>query len=128
VTGVGRVLKARRPTVRVVGVEPEGAAVLSGGQATGHHLQGIGAGFVPKVLDRAVLDEVQTVHEADAVGALRRLARADGVLAGLSSGAALAVALRMAEAGGLAGKRVVVVLPDGGERYVSTALFRAVAD
>jgi cysteine synthase A len=127
-TGVSRVLKKRLPALRVVGVEPEGAAVLSGRPAVGHHIQGIGAGFVPKVLERALLDEVATVGEAEALAAARKLARLEGVLAGISSGAALAAALRLAGQEGMAGRRIVVVLPDTGERYVSTALFTAMSD
>ncbi|MEZ4221139.1 MAG: cysteine synthase A [Polyangiaceae bacterium] len=125
ITGVGRVLKRRGSAARVVGVEPDGAAVLSGQTAQGHHLQGIGPGFVPKVLDRSVIDELHVVTERDALDAARRLAREEGILAGISSGAALAVALRLARQHG--GKTLVVVLPDGGERYASTALFEALA-
>ena len=127
VTGVGRVLRARRPGVRIVGVEPSGAAVLSGCAAGPHYIQGIGAGFVPKVLDRSVLDEVVTVSEDEALDGMRRLARSDGILAGLSSGAALSAALRLAERPELAGRRFVVILPDTGERYVSTSLFRSLS-
>jgi cysteine synthase A len=127
ITGVGGVLKTRRPSVKIVGVEPTGAAVLGGGSATGHHIQGIGAGFVPKVLDRALLDRVIAVDEDEAIDAARRLARMDGILAGISSGAALAATLRLAEDPELHGKRCVVVLPDTGERYVSTPLFERFA-
>ncbi len=125
VTGVGRVLRRRVPSAKVVGVEPEGAAVLSGQSATGHHLQGIGAGFVPKVLDREVIDRIAVVSEKSALAAARRLARTEGILAGISSGAALAAALQIASEPDGQGKRIVVVLPDGGERYASTALFEA---
>jgi cysteine synthase A len=128
ITGVGRVLRERRPNVRIVGVEPAGAAVLSGACAGPHYIQGIGAGFVPKVLDRSLLDEVVAVTEDDALDAARQLARTDGILAGLSSGAALAATLRLAQRPELAGKRFVIVLPDSGERYVSTALFRALSE
>jgi cysteine synthase A len=127
ITGVGRVLKQRLPAVLLCGVEPTGAAVLSGATATGHHIQGIGAGFVPKVLDRSLLDRVIAVEENEAIDAARLLARQDGILAGLSSGAALAAALRLAKEPGLTGKRCVVVLPDTGERYVSTPLFERFA-
>ena len=125
VTGVGRVLRRRVPSAKVVGVEPEGAAVLSGHSATGHHLQGIGAGFVPKVLDREVINRIAVVGEKSALAAARRLARTEGILAGISSGAALAAALQIASEKEGQGKRIVVVLPDGGERYASTALFEA---
>jgi cysteine synthase A len=127
ITGVMRVLKQRLSHVRGVGVEPAGAAVLSGGTAGPHHIQGIGAGFVPKVLDRGKIDEVVAVSEDDALEAARRLARSDGVLAGISSGAAMAALLRVAKRPELAGRRFVVMLPDTGERYVSTSLFRALS-
>ena len=127
ITGVGRVLKRRSPDTTVVGVEPEGAAVLSGSKATGHHLQGIGAGFIPKVLDRRVIDQVRVATEKNALAAARRLARTEGILAGISSGAALSAALEVAASSKGQGKRIVVVLPDGGERYASTALFEALA-
>ncbi|MBX3130603.1 MAG: cysteine synthase A [Polyangiaceae bacterium] len=125
ITGVGRVLKARAPHVRVIGVEPEGAAVLSGGAARGHNIQGIGAGFVPRVLDTSLIDELCVIDEQAALGAARRLARSEGILAGISSGAALAATIDVCQRGEFAGKRVVVVLCDTGERYASTTLFRA---
>jgi cysteine synthase A len=128
VTGVARVLKPRLPDLRIVGVEPAGAAVLSGHPAKGHFIQGIGAGFIPKVLDRTVLDEILTVTEEEALAAARMLARGDGVLAGISSGAALAAVLRLARRPEVQGKRIVVVLPDTGERYVSTQLFSALSE
>jgi cysteine synthase len=126
ITGVARALKPRLPRLRCIGVEPSNAAVLSGGPAGQHHLQGIGAGFVPKVLDRELVDEVFAVTEAEAINALRRLARSEGLLVGISSGAALAAVERLARRPDVGGKRCVVVLCDSGERYVSTALFRAV--
>ena len=127
ITGVSRVLKRRLPALRVVGVEPAGAAVLSGHRATGHHIQGIGAGFVPKVLDRSLVDEIVAVTEEESLAAVRKLARADGVLSGISSGAAVAAVVRLARRPELAGKRFVVVLPDTGERYISTELFSALS-
>jgi len=124
ITGVGRFLKRRRPGVRIVGVEPEASPVLAGGSPGVHRIEGIGAGFVPPVLDRAVLDEVLPVAADEAEAMARRLARTEGILAGISSGAALAAALRVAGRAECAGKTVVVVLPDRGERYLSTPLFR----
>jgi cysteine synthase A len=127
ITGVGRVLRERSPRTRIVGVEPKNAAVLSGGRAGPHHLQGIGAGFVPSVLDRSVLSEVVRVGETEALEAARRVARADGVLAGISSGAALAAVIQLAQRPRDERLRIVVVLPDTGERYASTALFGALS-
>ena len=124
ISGVGRALKRRTPGVRVVGVEPSAAAVLTGGRLGNHILAGNGAGFVPRNLDRDVLDEVVAVEEDVALLAARRVLREDGVPAGISSGAALAAALRLAERPSSAGKRFVVVFPDGAERYLGTALFQ----
>ncbi|MSP16858.1 MAG: cysteine synthase A [Myxococcales bacterium] len=125
ITGVGQALKARRPGVRIVAVEPEKAAVLSGGRAGNHMIQGIGAGFIPPVLDRTILDEVIAVSEDDAFEHARRLAREEGILAGISSGAALAAALTIARRPETKGQLVVVLLADTGERYVTTPLFEA---
>jgi len=107
----------------VVAVEPAKAAVLSGGAPSNHLIQGIGAGFVPPILNRAVIDEIVAVSEDEAFACARRLAREEGLLCGISSGAALAAALALAERPSFAGKLIVVVLPDSGERYVSTPLF-----
>ena len=123
VTGAGRYLKEQNPLVKVVAVEPAGSPVLSGGAPGAHKLQGIGAGFVPQVLDRAVIDEIVTVGDEDAFAAARLLARKEGVLAGISSGAALRAAIRVAGRPESRGKTVAVLLPDGGDRYLSTALF-----
>ena len=123
VTGAGRYLKEQNPLVKVVAVEPAGSPVLSGGAPGAHKLQGIGAGFVPQVLDRAVIDEIVTVGDEDAFAAARLLARREGVLAGISSGAALRAAIQVAGRPESRGKTVAVLLPDGGGRYLSTALF-----
>ncbi len=123
ITGVGELLKARKPEVRVVAVEPAESPVLSGGQAGPHGIQGIGAGFVPAVLDTSVYDEVLQVDAEQAREAARRLARTEGILAGVSSGAALQAATVLAGRSQNAGKLIVAVLPDTGERYLSTPLF-----
>jgi len=121
-TGVGEVLKERYPAVQIVAVEPANSPVLSGGQPGPHKIQGIGAGFVPDVLNRDVVDEVITVTNEEAMETARRLAREEGLLVGISSGAAAFAALRVAERLG-DGQTVVVILPDTGERYLSTELF-----
>ena len=123
VTGIGGVLKEKNPSVRIVAVEPASSPVLSGGKPGAHKIQGIGAGFVPKIYDSSVVDEVVAVEDADAFQASRDLARTEGVLVGISSGAALHAAAEMALRPENAGKRVVVLLPDTGERYLSTDLF-----
>ena len=122
ITGVGGFLKEQRRDIRVVAVEPAGSAVLSGQPPGQHMIQGIGAGFVPEILRREVIDEVVTVTERAAFDTARRLARDEGILAGISSGAALWAALRVAKRAEMAGKTVVVILPDTGERYLSTPL------
>jgi cysteine synthase len=122
ITGVGRVLRAELPDTRIVAVEPSDSAVLSGKPPGPHFIQGIGAGFVPEILDREVIDEVIAVSERKAIEYTRRLASEEGILAGISSGAALAAALRVARRDDMAGKNIVVVLPDTGERYLSTSM------
>lgn len=124
ITGVGEVLKARKPSVRVIGVEPVDSPVLSGGKAGPHKIQGIGAGFVPDILDRKVLDEVIKVSNDNAGAVARSLARSEGIFAGISSGAAMWAALEVASRKESAGKTIVVLLPDTGERYLSTWLFQ----
>ena len=123
ITGVGEVLKSRRPGCQIVAVEPAGAAVLSGGAAGTHHLPGLGAGFIPEILNRAIIDEVISVDEEQAVRAQMLLARKEGIAAGMSSGAALHAAAIVARRPEMAGKRIVVILPDGGERYANNPVF-----
>ena len=125
ITGVGRYLKGQNPGIRVAAVEPAGSPVLSGGRPGPHGLQGIGAGFVPEALDTGVYDEIIRVTEADAYRAARELARREGVLAGISSGAALWAAIEMACREEMAGKTIVALLPDTGDRYLSTPLFES---
>jgi cysteine synthase len=128
ITGVAQVIKERKPSVRFVAVEPAASPVLSGGQKGPHPIQGIGAGFVPPVLDLDLVDEIITVGNDDAINLSRRLAREEGLLVGISSGAAVVAALQVARRPENAGKLVVVVLPDFGERYLSTPLFDDVAE
>jgi cysteine synthase A len=127
ITGVGEVLKQRRPGCKVVAVEPASAAVLSGRAAGAHHLPGLGAGFVPEILNRAIIDEVVAVTEEQAVRTQLLLAAREGLAAGMSSGAALYVALTLAQRPDMKGKRIVVILPDGGERYATNAVFTEIA-
>jgi cysteine synthase len=122
ITGVGEVLKARKPGVRIVAVEPANAAVLSGRRPANHMIQGIGAGFVPPLLNRAVIDEVCAVSDDEAFAHARRLARDEGISAGISSGATLAAALRLATRPELAGKTLVFMICDSGERYTNGPL------
>ena len=123
ITGVGEVLKQRRPSCRVVAVEPASAAVLSGRTAGPHHIPGIGAGFVPEILNRSIIDEVMAVSEDQAVRAQLQLASREGIAAGISSGAALAAALTIAARPESKGRRIAVILPDGGERYAGGTVF-----
>lgn len=123
ITGVGEVLKARKPGVKIVAVEPADSSLLSGGPAGPHKLQGIGANFIPEILNIKVIDEIIKVTTEEAFTAVRRLAREEGILAGISSGAALHAALQQAADPRNKGKQIVVLLPDTGERYLSTPLF-----
>jgi cysteine synthase len=125
ITGVGQVLKERRPEALIVAVEPAGSAVLSGGEPGVHKIQGIGAGFVPEVLDRSVVDEVIAIDDADALDMAELCARREGLLVGFSAGAAIHAALEVAARSEMAGKRVVTVVPDSGERYMSLPFFPA---
>jgi cysteine synthase A len=128
ITGVGELLKERKPSVRVVAVEPANAAVLSGRPAGNHLIPGIGVGFIPEILNRSILDEVIAVSDEEAFACTRKLAREEGILAGISSGAALHAALAVVARQDAAGKMIVVVLADTGERYVTTPLFSAGRD
>jgi cysteine synthase A len=123
ITGTGEVLKERNPGLHVVAVEPAASAVLSGGTAGPHKIQGIGAGFVPTVLNRDILDEVIAVDDEDALETARLVARTEGVLPGISGGAALWAAMDLGNRPEMKGKRIVVIVPDSGERYVSTPFF-----
>ena len=122
ITGVGEVLKSRNSGVKIVAVEPDASPVLSGGFAGPHRIQGIGAGFVPKVLNRSIIDEIVRVTNEDAISSARAIALAEGILAGISSGSAVWAALKIAARPESRGKVIVVILPDSGERYLSTQL------
>lgn len=124
ITGISEVLKRRKPTFKAIAVEPEASPVLSGGQPGPHKIQGIGAGFVPQVLDRSIIDEIVKVSNDNAGITARRLAREEGILVGISCGAALWAALEVAKRKENEGKLIVVILPDTGERYLSTWLFK----
>ena len=123
VTGCGRFLKQQNPDIQIIAAEPADSPVLSGGKAGKHGIQGIGAGFVPEILDMSVIDEVVTVKDADAFAAARMIARTEAILTGISSGAALHAAITVAKRPENAGKTIVVLLPDSGERYLSTSLY-----
>jgi cysteine synthase A len=128
ITGVGEVLKARKPSIKVMAVEPDTSPVLSGGQKGPHQIQGLGAGFVPAVLNTAIYDEVIRVTNEDAMETARRMAKLEGLLVGISSGAAVWAALQVAGRPQNQAKMIVAIIPDYGERYLSTALFADLAD
>jgi len=123
ITGVAKYLKEQNPNIKIVGIEPNSSAVLSGGKAGAHGLQGIGAGFVPEVLETALIDEIITVSEDDAYHCARQLGKREGILVGISSGAALHGAITLAKRNDMKNKNIVVLLPDIGDRYLSTKLF-----
>jgi len=127
-TGVGEIIKSRRPSFKVVAVEPDASPVLSGGSKGPHKIQGLGAGFVPAILNTTIYDEIIRVKDDDAMETARRMAKEEGLLVGISSGAAVWAAVQVAKRTGNAGKLIVVVIPDFGERYLSTPLFANLAD
>jgi cysteine synthase A len=123
ITGIGQVLKARKPSVKMIAVEPEDSPVLSGGRPGPHKIQGIGAGFVPEILDRKLIDEIVTISNETAFETVRAAARLEGIPCGISSGAAIAAALEVGARPEMAGKQIVTIIPSFAERYLSTALF-----
>ena len=126
ITGVAQMIKSQKPTVKAIAVEPEDSPVLSGGKAGPHKIQGIGAGFIPNVLDTGIIDEIVTVSNDESFDTSRMLAKTEGILCGISSGAAMAAALKLAKRREFKGKCVVVILPSTGERYISTELFSGI--
>lgn len=126
ITGVTQMIKSRKPAFKAIAVEPEDSPVLSGGKAGPHKIQGIGAGFIPNVLDTEIIDEIVTVSNDESFDTARRLAKTEGILCGISSGAAMAAALKIAKRGESKGKCMVVILPSTGERYISTELFSGI--
>jgi cysteine synthase A len=126
ITGVGRYLKQRNPEIQIIAVEPDGSPILSGGTAGPHKIQGIGAGFIPEVLDQDLLDDVITISAEEAGTMARRMAREEGILCGISAGGNVAAAVRLAKLPENAGKTIVTVICDTGERYLSTWLFEDV--
>jgi cysteine synthase len=126
ITGVGQVLKPRKPSLRVVAVEPEESPILSGGQHSPHKIQGIGAGFIPDILDRSVIDEIVRVDSATAIDTSRALARHEGIPGGISSGAAIAAAIELGKRPEHAGKTILAIVPSFAERYLSTVLFEGI--
>jgi cysteine synthase A len=126
ITGVGQVLKPRKPSLRIVAVEPEESAILSGGQHSPHKIQGLGAGFIPDILDRAVIDEVVKVNSATAIEMSRALARTEGIPGGISSGAAIAAAFELGKRPENTGKTILAIVPSFSERYLSTVLFEGI--
>jgi cysteine synthase A len=126
ITGVGQVLKARKPAVKIVAVEPEESPVLSGGQHSPHKIQGIGAGFIPDILDRSVIDEIVTVNSTEALETSRAMARNEGIAGGISSGAAIAAAIKLGQRPENAGKTILAIVPSFSERYLSTVLFEGI--
>jgi cysteine synthase A len=125
ITGISQVIKARKPSFKSIAVEPAGSPVISGGPKGPHKIQGIGAGFIPEVLDRSILDDIVTVTNEDAFETARELAKTEGILCGISSGAATWAALQVARRPESAGKMIVVILASTGERYISTELFKS---
>jgi cysteine synthase A len=123
ITGIGEVLKAKKPSLKCVAVEPLASPVLSGGAPSPHKIQGIGAGFIPSILNTKIIDEIIKVSNEDAISTARELIRTEGIFCGISSGAAVWGALQIAKIPENKGKQIVVILPDTGERYLSTALF-----